>query len=149
MAESWVRLDNNNEAWVEKMSIPQYAHGNIHNHDEQRRRKLLLHKKELAKISHEMKVKNLSLVPLKIYWKKSMVKLEIALGRPKRKYDKRQAEIKKSVGEETATKRVWGQGPNLVSGRSVGQPPPNGYAVNHKKYASTGFSKDFANKIRA
>ena len=79
------------------MSISAYAHGNIHNHDERRRRKLLLHRKELDQIARKLKAQGLSLIPVKLYLKKSLAKVEVALARGKKKYDKRQEAARRSA----------------------------------------------------
>jgi len=96
IAESHITIDNG-EAWIHNMLIPPYAFGNINNHQENRKRKLLLHKKEIIKIEHEMHAQRLTLVPTIIYFKRSTIKLEIALGKGKKKHDKRQEEAKKDV----------------------------------------------------
>jgi len=94
--EAFVQIKNQ-EAWLLGSTIGLYAHGNRQNHEEQRKRKLLLHKKEIVKLENEMNTKRLSLIPTKIYFSKGKVKIEIALGRGKKKYDKRQDDAKKSV----------------------------------------------------
>jgi len=97
IAEAHVTIDNKGEAWINNMLIPQYEFGNINNHAENRKRKLLLHKKEIEKIDHLMNTKRLALVPTIIYFKRSLIKLEIALGKGKKRHDKRQDEAKKDV----------------------------------------------------
>jgi SsrA-binding protein len=94
--ESFIQIKNN-EAWLVGATISMYSHGNLNNHEEQRSRKLLLHKKEIVKIENEIKIQRLSVVPTKIYFTKGKVKLEFALGKGKKNYDKRQDESKKSV----------------------------------------------------
>jgi len=94
--EAYVQIKNN-EAWLVGSTISQYSHGNLNNHEEQRNRKLLLHKKEIVKIENEIKTQRVSVIPTKIYFTKGKVKLEIALGKGKKSYDKRQDEAKKSV----------------------------------------------------
>lgn len=97
IAESHITIDNNGEAWINNMLIPHYAFGNINNHREDRKRKLLLHKKEIEKMAHLMSAKRLALIPTIIYFKRSRIKIEIALGRGKKQHDKRQDEAKKTV----------------------------------------------------
>lgn len=97
MAEAFITIDKNNEAWINNMNIPQYEFGNIHNHAEGRKRKLLLHAEEIKRISHAMKAGGLTLVPTIIYFKKSNIKLEIALAKGKKQHDKRQTEAKRDV----------------------------------------------------
>ncbi|NGX31827.1 MAG: SsrA-binding protein [Chlamydiae bacterium] len=79
------------EMWLLGASIVPYKHGAAFNHEELRDRKLLMHKKEILKISQKIKEKGLSLIPLCIYLKKNIAKIEIALVRGKKKYDKRHA----------------------------------------------------------
>jgi SsrA-binding protein len=95
--EAYVIIDQNNEMWAYNVLIPHYAFGNLHNHEEQRVKKLLLNKKEIARIYHEMKSKNLAIIVTMIYFKESKVKLEIALARGKKLHDKRDAEQKRDV----------------------------------------------------
>jgi SsrA-binding protein len=95
--EAYVIIDQNGEVWAYNVLIPHYAFGNIHNHEEQRVKKLLLNKKEIARIYHEAKSKNLALVVTMIYFKDSKVKIEIALARGKKLHDKRDAEAKRDV----------------------------------------------------
>lgn len=97
IAESWVDIDKNGEAWIQNMTIPQYEFGNINNHQETRKRKLLLNRKEIDKLLHQVKAQKMTIVPTKIYFKGSLVKLEIALGRGKKDYDKRADKAKKDV----------------------------------------------------
>ncbi len=93
--DSYVTIDQNGEAWAYNVLIPHYAFGNIHNHEEQRVKKLLLNQKEIAHIYHEMKAKNLTTVVTMIYFKDSKVKIEIALARGKKLFDKREAIAKR------------------------------------------------------
>ncbi|MDH5580651.1 MAG: SsrA-binding protein SmpB [Bdellovibrionales bacterium] len=97
LSESYVSIDKEGEVWIHGMRIPAYEFGNIHNHQEDRKRKLLLHKKEIELISHKMATKGLTLVPTKLYFKNSLVKIEIALAKGKKKYDKREDQAKKDV----------------------------------------------------
>jgi SsrA-binding protein len=97
LAEAWIDIDKNGEAWIHNMNIPQYSHGNIHNHQEGRKRKLLLNKKEIEEIEHLVSAQRMTIVPTMIYFKGSKVKLEIALGKGKKKHDKRADAAKKDV----------------------------------------------------
>lgn len=97
LAESYISIDNNMEAWAYNITIPHYEFGNIHNHDETRKRKLLLNKNEIEKMFHEMKAARKTIIATKIYFKNSTVKLEIALARGKQKHDKRDVQAKKDV----------------------------------------------------
>ena len=80
----------NNEVFVIGMHISPYEHGNILNHDPLRTRKLLLHKSEILKIDSKMKQKGFTLIPLKVYFVRGRVKIELALASGKKNYDKRQ-----------------------------------------------------------
>lgn len=95
--DAYVVIDQNGEMWAYNVLIPHYAFGNIHNHEEQRVKKLLLQKKEIARIYHEMKSKSLTMVVTMIYFKDSNVKLEIALARGKKLHDKRDTEKQRDV----------------------------------------------------
>ena len=97
IAQAYVTVDKNLEAWVYNINIPHYEFGNINNHEENRKRKLLLHKKELMHIHHKLNAERMTLVPTKIYFKDSNVKLEFALGKGKKKHDKRRDKAKKDV----------------------------------------------------
>ena len=80
------------EVWLDAVQIPQYSHGNWTNHPPRRKRKLLLHKAEIVKISHAVSAGGYTLVPLKLYWKNGNVKLEIGLAKGKQSHDKRATE---------------------------------------------------------
>jgi SsrA-binding protein len=93
----------NNEVWLINSTIPIYKHGNIQNHEPTQDRKLLLNKKEIRKIIQKLKDQGMTLIPLKIYFKGSKVKLELGLGKGKKLYDKRES-IKKSETERRLKK---------------------------------------------
>lgn len=97
IAEAWVDIDKNGEAWIHNMTIPHYEFGNINNHNETRKRKLLLNKKEIEKLLHQVKAQKMTIVPTIIYFKKSLIKMEIALGRGKKQHDKRHDQAKKDI----------------------------------------------------
>lgn len=97
LAEAFVQIDKNEEAWITNMTIPHYEFGNQFNHEETRKRKILLNKKEIKKIILDMKKQNLTIVPTMIYFKKSLVKIEIGLGKGKKEHDKRHDQAKKDV----------------------------------------------------
>lgn len=78
------------EAWLENVYIPEYLQGTWTNHSARRKRKLLLHKAEILKISHKLKESGRTLVPLELYFDGSRVKVEIAVARGKKDWDKRQ-----------------------------------------------------------
>lgn len=78
------------EAWIIGMHISPYKQAGQFNVDPERKRKLLLHKREIRKIQNDIQQKGLTLVPTKLYLKGSLVKIEIAVARGKKSYDKRQ-----------------------------------------------------------
>lgn len=80
-----------NEAFILNMHVSPYDHGNIYNVDPIRTRKLLLHKKEIIKLEFLRKKEAITIVPLKMYWKKNKIKLLIGLCKGKKLYDKRNA----------------------------------------------------------
>ena len=79
------------ELWLVNAHIAQYPGGNRYNHEPTRRRKLLLHRDEIAELTAEVGRKGVTLVPLKMYLKKGIAKLELGLGRGKKLYDKRES----------------------------------------------------------
>ena len=79
-----------NEAFLVNMFIDHYKEGNIFNHNETRSRKLLLHKSEIKKLDSKIKLEGYTLVPLKVYFKKNLVKIELGLCQGKKNYDKRE-----------------------------------------------------------
>jgi SsrA-binding protein len=79
------------EAWLQNVHIPEYDQGTWTNHEPRRPRKLLLHRQEISKLVGKTKESGLTLVPLSLYFKDGKAKVEIALARGKRTYDKRQA----------------------------------------------------------
>jgi len=78
------------EMFLYNLHISPYSHGNINNHDPVRARKLLLHKKEIKKLIGKTQEKGLTLVPLRLYFKRGKAKVELALAKGKKSYDKRQ-----------------------------------------------------------
>lgn len=98
--ESFLRIENN-EIFIYGMHISPYEKGNIFNRDPLRVRKLLLHKDEIRKLQGKITEKGYTLVPLKVYLSKSLVKVEIALAKGKKLYDKRDTIAKKDQRRET------------------------------------------------
>ena len=97
--ESFIRIENE-EAYIYQMHISPYEKGNIFNKDPLRTRKLLLHKYEIHKLIGAQKAKGYTLVPLQVYFKDSLVKVEIGLARGKKLYDKREDIAKKDMKRE-------------------------------------------------
>lgn len=90
----------NNEAFLQKAHINIYKFSSYNNHEPERLRKLLLSRLELNKIQQEIKVKSLTCIPLKLYFSKSLIKLEIALAKGKKIHDKRADLKQKSLKRE-------------------------------------------------
>ena len=84
-------LIRDEQAYLLNMHIAKYKQGNIFNHDETRSRKLLLHKKQIIKINNKIMQDALTLIPTKVYIEKGLCKVEIALAKGKKNYDKRQS----------------------------------------------------------
>lgn len=97
--EAFIRVENE-EVFIYGMYISPYEKGNIFNKDPLRVRKLLLHKYEIRKLLGKTKEKGMTLVPLKVYLKDSLVKVEIGLAKGKKLYDKRQDIAKKDQQRE-------------------------------------------------
>ena len=97
--ESFIKIENN-QVYVYGMHVSPYEKGNIFNKDPLRIRKLLLHKLEIRKLQAEIKEKGYTLVPLQVYFKGSLVKVEIGLARGKKLYDKRDDIAKKDAKRE-------------------------------------------------
>lgn len=93
------------EIYLQNCHISAFTPAHQFNHDPLRKRKLLLHKKEISKLIGKTREKGYSLIPLKIYFKDGKAKLELALAKGKRQYDKRQAIKKKESDREIAKAR--------------------------------------------
>lgn len=89
LKDSYAHVENG-EMMISQMHISPYEQGNIFNHDPMRKRKLLMHKKEILKLFGKTREKGYSLVPLKLYFTRGKAKLQIALASGKKNYDKRQ-----------------------------------------------------------
>lgn len=101
LRDAFVRI-RDNEAWISNMHISPYDHGNQFNHDPTRSRKLLLHKKQIAKLFVETKQQGVAIVPLKMYLKDGFAKVLIGVGKGKKDYDKREDLKKKDAKREMA-----------------------------------------------
>ncbi len=87
--DSFAKIEDE-EAFIYNMHIPPYEFGNRFNHDPKRPRKLLLHKEELRRFVGKSTIRGLSLIPLRVYFRRGKAKLELALAKGKRRYDKRE-----------------------------------------------------------
>lgn len=99
LKDSYVIIKDN-EAWLLNCHISPYSHGNIFNHDPLRTRKLLLHRKEIERLKGKIQQKGYTLIPLKLYFKGPYVKVEIALARGRKKYEKRDIIKKREAQRE-------------------------------------------------
>lgn len=91
---------NKGEIWLKSLHIAEYTHGTVNNHDPLRDRKLLLEKREIRKIEAKLKEKGYTLVPLRIYFKERLAKVEIGLAKGKKLHDKRESIKQKDVERE-------------------------------------------------
>jgi len=89
LKDSYVHVENG-EAFLVGAHISPYEQGNIYNHDPERRRRLLLHKREIVRLGQQIAEKGLTLVPLRVYFKRGRVKVQLGLCRGKHTVDKRQ-----------------------------------------------------------
>ena len=99
LKDSYIDIKNG-EAFVTGMHISPYEKGNIFNRDPLRVRRLLLHDYEIRKLSSQVKVKGYTIVPLKVYFKGQLVKVEIGLAKGKKLYDKRETIAKRDADRE-------------------------------------------------
>lgn len=101
----WVE---NNQLWLVGFHISPYDFGNRHNHDPDRRKRLLVHRQEILKLKRRVVEKGLTLVPVRVYLKRGKVKLELAVARGKKMYDKR-ADIKSRDMKRDADREMHGR----------------------------------------
>jgi len=94
----------NGEAYLVNMHISEYTQGNRFNHEEKRKRKLLLKKNEILKLQQKVKEKGFTVIPLRAYVKNGKIKIEIALARGKKLYDKRESIAEKDLKRELERK---------------------------------------------
>jgi SsrA-binding protein len=99
LTEAYARIEGG-EAWLESMHIPPYEQGEKRGYDPLRRRKLLLHKREIERLLGKQKEQGLALVPMRVYFTHGIAKLELGLGRGKREYEKRQSTLKRQAERE-------------------------------------------------
>jgi SsrA-binding protein len=89
-----------NEVWLENMHIPPYEQGQKRGYDPLRARKLLLHRKEIARLVGKQKEQGLALIPMRVYFAHGLAKVELGLGKGKREYEKRQSIAKREHERE-------------------------------------------------
>ena len=100
LKEGYVAV-RNGEVWLFNAHISPYAHGNRENHEPLRTRKLLLHKREIDKLDQAAVKDGMTLVALRMYLKHRRIKIEVAVARGKKLYDKRETELRRTVDRET------------------------------------------------
>ena len=100
LAEAYVDVENGRSAWLIEAHIAPYAQANRFNHDPKRRRRLLLHKRQIRELWNEVRMKGMTIVPTRIYLKDGRAKVEIALARGKKAYDKRAVIAKRDQARE-------------------------------------------------
>ena len=97
--DTYIRIKNN-EAYVINMYIAKYEEGNIFNHEERRSRELLLHRSQINKVSGKLQTEGITLVPTKMYFVNALVKVEFAIAKGKKLYDKREDLKRKDLARE-------------------------------------------------
>ncbi|MGI8732146.1 MAG: SsrA-binding protein SmpB [Pyrinomonadaceae bacterium] len=100
LKESYVAI-RDGEAWLFNAHISPYSHGNRENHEPLRTRKLLLHKREIARLEDAAAKQGMTLVATRAYLKNGRIKLEVGVARGKKLYDKRETEMRRTVERET------------------------------------------------
>jgi len=90
LVESYCRIDDDEQVYLVDAHIAAYGHGNVHNHEPTRPRRLLLHKREIRRLRAKVRERGLTLVPTRAYFRRGKVKVEIALAKGKKQHDKRQ-----------------------------------------------------------
>jgi len=99
LKDSYIDFDHG-EAFLVGAHISPYSHGNRENHDPERKRKLLLHRREIDRLFGQVVEKGLTIVPLRLYFKSGRVKAEIAVVRGKKLFDKRESEKRRELDRE-------------------------------------------------
>jgi len=99
LAEAYVQIDGR-EAWLIDSHIAPYTQASIYNHEPRRKRKLLLSRVEIRKLWNEVKKKGVTIIPIRVYLKDGLAKIEIAIARGKRQFDKREAIAKRDAERE-------------------------------------------------
>ncbi len=100
LSEAYVRIEEDRQPWLLNAHIAPYDAASHFNHDPKRARRLLLHRKEIDKLFDEVRQKGVTVIPVKIYLKRGLAKIEIALAKGKKSYDKRQEIARRDVERE-------------------------------------------------
>jgi SsrA-binding protein len=99
LAEAYIRVDGD-QAWLEDAHIAPYEFSGIYNHEPRRPRKLLLHKKQIRQLWNQVRQKGVTIIPLRVYLKEGRAKVEIAVAKGKKLYDKRETIAKRDAERE-------------------------------------------------
>jgi SsrA-binding protein len=89
LTEAYIRIENGREAWLENAHIAPYDAASHYNHDPKRPRRLLLHSREIRELWNSVRIKGVTIVPVQLYLKDGLAKLDIAIAKGKKQYDKR------------------------------------------------------------
>lgn len=100
LREGYVRIEGR-EAWLVQVHISPFSHGHWTNHEPDRKRRLLLHRREIVSLSQRVKVSGLTLVPMEMYMTRNHIKLRFGLGRGKKLWDKRQSIAERDARRES------------------------------------------------
>jgi SsrA-binding protein len=100
LAESYVDIENGQNAWLVEAHIAPYEQANRNNHDPKRKRRLLLHKKQIRELWKAVRLKGMTIVPTQVYIKDGRAKIEIAVARGKKAFDKRAVIAKRDQARE-------------------------------------------------
>ncbi len=100
LAEAFVKVENN-EAWLMNAHIAPYESANRYNHDPRRPRRLLLHRKEIRELWSAVRQRGVTIVPVQVYLKEGRAKVEIAIAKGKKQYDKREDMARRDAERET------------------------------------------------
>ncbi len=99
LAEAYIQIDGH-EAWLVDAHIAPYEQASIYNHEPRRPRKLLLHRSEIHRLWNEVRQKGVTIIPLRVYLKEGRAKIEVAVAKGKKLYDKREAMAKRDAERE-------------------------------------------------
>jgi SsrA-binding protein len=105
LAESYVHVENG-QAWLVSAHIAPYDPASRENHDPKRTRRLLLHPREIREMSEAVKLKGMTIVPVQMYLKKGLAKIDIAIAKGKKLYDKRQEIAKRDLTRENQREKI-------------------------------------------
>ncbi|MCJ7435839.1 MAG: SsrA-binding protein SmpB [Anaerolineales bacterium] len=101
IAEAYIDVPNGQEAWLVESHIAPYIQANRFNHDPKRKRRLLLHKKQIRELWNNVRIKGMTIVPIRVYLKDGRAKIEIALAKGKKAYDKRESIARRDQERDT------------------------------------------------